>query len=154
MRKITQKPEYLTPEESANCYATNRGWVILKPNGKYDIVEAIRDLDKRIAAEKEADSTVASDVKPVSEAPEELTQAIAKLSRVEVLEQAVAEKKAELADVTAQIESATPIAEVLEKTVTESVSTVAETVTPAVESVSTVEEVVEPAATSTEEVKE
>ena len=43
-----QKPKYLTETEKTNCFATNRGWVILKPHGKYDIVESIADLDNKI----------------------------------------------------------------------------------------------------------
>lgn len=41
-------PGYLSEEEKKNCYATNRGWILLKPNGKYEIVVAARDLDVKI----------------------------------------------------------------------------------------------------------
>lgn len=54
MKNPYQKPRYLTEAEKENCYATNRGWVILKPHGKYDVVESIADLDQKIKAWNEA----------------------------------------------------------------------------------------------------
>lgn len=77
-----QKPSYLTEEEKKNCYATNRGWVILKPHGKYDVVESIADLDVKIAAWHD-DNKVDQEVQSI---PEELQSAYAKSKKTASVE--------------------------------------------------------------------
>lgn len=77
-----QKPSYLTDTEKSNCYATNRGWVILKPNGKYDIVESIAGLDVKIADWHKANEI---DHQP-DQVKEEHTKAHANLKRTVVQE--------------------------------------------------------------------
>ena len=72
-----QKPRYLTEDQKANCYATNRGWVLLYPNGKYDIIESIAGLDVKIA---EWEKATGIDT-PVNDLPVELKSAKQKHDR-------------------------------------------------------------------------
>ncbi|HET8685547.1 MAG TPA: hypothetical protein VFM18_02645 [Methanosarcina sp.] len=101
-----QKPSYLTETEQSNCYATNRGWVILKPNGKYDIVQAINGLDDKIA-EWHKVNDVEREPQPVKE---EHTKAHANLKKT-----VVQEKLEQLAEVKEKIKKVKKEIEVAEK---------------------------------------
>ena len=72
-----QKPRYLTEEQKTNCYATNRGWVLLYANGKYDIIESIAGLDVKIAEREKATGVDT----PVNDIPVELQSAKQKHDR-------------------------------------------------------------------------
>lgn len=101
-----QKPSYLTETEQSNCYATNRGWVILKPNGKYDIVQAINGLDDKIAEWHKAND-VERDPQPIKEVH---AKAHANLKKT-----VVQEKLEELAVVTEKIKKVKKEIEIAEK---------------------------------------
>lgn len=72
-----KKPAYLNELESKNCYATNRGWVILKPQGKYDVIESIMGLDDKIKI-WEKDNKVDT---PVNDIPVEFARSVKKLNK-------------------------------------------------------------------------
>lgn len=102
-----KKPSYLTEQESQNCYATNRGWVILKPHGKYDIVESIAGLDDKIKAWETANGVDT----PVNDIPKELQLAVKKHDKT-VLEheiEVVKEKLAEVVKELAKVEETLPV---------------------------------------------
>ena len=107
-----QKPSYLTEDQKKNCYATNRGWVILMPNGKYDIVESIADLDSKIAKWHE-DNDIKHDKQEVAE---DHKQAHANLSRV-VLEQRLEQAQTEIKVVKEKIKKVKETAPVLDQEV-------------------------------------
>lgn len=48
MRHPFNPPEYLPSDVRANVFATPKGWVLLHPNGKYEILAAIKNLDSRL----------------------------------------------------------------------------------------------------------
>lgn len=104
-----QKPAYLTDDQKMNCYATNRGWVILNANGKYDVVESIKNLDQKIASWHSENE---SEHKP-EPIKEEHKQAHANMNRV-VLEQRLEEVKQEIKKVDKKIKEVTETAPVLE----------------------------------------
>lgn len=111
-----QKPAYLTETEKNNCYATNRGWVILKPNGKYDIVESIANLDVKIKEWHESNKV--EFIKPEIKA--EHVEALTKANKSVVSEtyaklEAV---KVELAEVNSKIEEIIPVLKEEVKSVT------------------------------------
>lgn len=93
-----KKPSYLTEEESKNCYATNRGWVILKPQGKYDIVESIAGLDDKIKNWEKANGIDT----PVNDIPKEFKLAMKKHDKT-VLEHELEVVKGQLAEVSKEI---------------------------------------------------
>lgn len=96
-----KKPSYLTEEESKNCYATNRGWVILKPHGKYDIVESISGLDDKIRAWETANGIDT----PVNDIPKEFELAKKKHDK-SVLEHELEVVKGQLKEVETEIKKA------------------------------------------------
>lgn len=107
-----KKPSYLTEQESQNCYATNRGWVILKPHGKYDIVESIAGLDDKIKAWETANGVDT----PVNDIPKELQLAVKKHDKT-VLEHEIEVVKGQLAEVIKEIAKAEETLPVLDKEV-------------------------------------
>lgn len=107
-----KKPSYLTEQESQNCYATNRGWVILKPHGKYDIVESIAGLDDKIKAWETANGVDT----PVNDIPKELQLAVKKHDKT-VLEHEIEVVKEQLAEVIKEIAKVEETLPVLDKEV-------------------------------------
>lgn len=98
------KPAYLTETEKKNCYATNRGWVILKAHGKYDVIESIADLDIKIADWHKANG--------VDHSPEEIKEehkiAHTRLSRKAILEEKLAVAVAEIEKINEKLEEQFP----------------------------------------------
>lgn len=95
-----KKPSYLSEKDARNCYATNRGWVVLKPNGKYDIIENIGNLDGKIQAWYEANGKSEFKQEPI---PEELKPAMTNLTRVKELEAAIKEVRAQIEEIEKEI---------------------------------------------------
>lgn len=103
-----KKPNYLSETDARNCYATNRGWVVLKPNGKYDIVESIGNLDSKIKAWHEANGQsefVQDDVQ------EEVKQAHTNLLKSKELAASLADVKSELKEIEQEIDKQEKAAE-------------------------------------------
>lgn len=102
MKSPYKKPSYLSEDEQRNTLATSRGWVLLQPNGKYQVVEAIRDLDVKIAEWEKSVGAVAAEPVVLDESLH-LALANSKRTKVEVLQETLGKVKAELAEVKAEI---------------------------------------------------
>lgn len=93
-----QKPSYLTEDQKKNCYATNRGWVILYPNGKYDVIESIAGLDSKISNWENQTGQNS----PVNDIPEPLQLAMKKHDK-SILERQLEITKREIKEVEKKI---------------------------------------------------
>ena len=96
-----KKPSYLSQRDAENCYPTSRGWVVLYPNGKYDIVQTYKNLDTKIKEWEAANGVTESKVKEVRP---ELKVAKAKFLKSAQLQEQLDVVREELAEVTAKIE--------------------------------------------------
>lgn len=96
-----KKPSYLSQRDAENCYPTSRGWVVLYPNGKYDIVQTYKNLDTKIKEWEAANGVTESEVKEVRP---ELKVAEAKFLKSAQLQEQLDAVREELAEVTAKIE--------------------------------------------------
>jgi hypothetical protein len=98
-----KKPSYLSQRDAENCYPTSRGWVVLYPNGKYDIIQTYKNLDTKIK-EWEAANGVTESESEVKEVRPELKVAKAKFLKSAQLQEQLDAVREELAEVTAKIE--------------------------------------------------
>lgn len=96
-----KKPSYLSQRDAENCYPTSRGWVVLYPNGKYDIVQTYKNLDTKIKEWEAANGVTESEVKEVRP---ELKVAESKFLKSAQLQEQLDAVREELAEVTAKIE--------------------------------------------------
>ena len=96
-----KKPSYLSQRDAENCYPTSRGWVVLYPNGKYDIVQTYKNLDTKIKEWEAANGVTESEVKEVRP---ELKVAESKFLKSAQLQEQLDVVREELAEVTAKIE--------------------------------------------------
>jgi len=110
------KPAYLNEHDAKNCYATNRGWVILKPHGKYDVIESIMGLDDKIKAwEKENGVDT-----PVNDIPEEFNRSVKKLNKT-ILEEELEHVHVRLANLNEEIAKVEETLPVLDKVAVEKI---------------------------------
>ena len=98
-----KKPSYLSERDAANCYATSRGWVVLYPNGKYDIVQTYKNLDTKIK-EYESQAGVPETESVIQPVRPELELAQSKFSRVIQLQAELDKVREQLSEVTEQIQ--------------------------------------------------